>query len=431
MNPLENRLVKNAAAQPPGIVIPNYDLIFIIGQGAFGRVYLAREHLTDALRAVKVLSKQDDFLVRRELTGVRKYQCASNQHPNVINVLTVGETSDVFYYVMEIADNNNHTDNSGYEPVTLATWMARNPHSHPRQAVQIIAKLAAAVAQLHSDGLTHNDLKPENIMIVKGEPKIGDVGLIAMRDEPQRIGTPAYMTPDGRADDVFALGVILYELLTRSPAGDFPRIPPELFQKKSRALRSALGLVNRACHPDSRHRFSDAAALADAAREFERGQAAPKRSAWWLAGAAVILLSASLLFSREPDAWNINRIQPGGDVYTRLRISNARIEPAVVPPGGEVIVSFDYVLQTTPGHRIVLGLATRWGHHATIYAGTPPNGLLKSSARVVTKAPDVPEVSYYINAAVAHVLDEAALKASIEKNDAEQCWIGHAITGPR
>ena len=113
--------------------------------------------------------------------------------------------------------------------MATATEEARRKVVDARAALVLVRKLVAGVARLHEQDLAHYDLKPENILIVEGEPKIGDVGLVGpLEAAPAHSGTPLYMTPQGAADDLYALGRILYELVSGRPSGDFPRLPAEL-----------------------------------------------------------------------------------------------------------------------------------------------------------------------------------------------------------
>jgi serine/threonine protein kinase len=234
----------------PGL-IPNYELLEFVSTGGFGDVWLARERVTDMRRAFKVLFKDDPARAARDIEGVKRYQQCAHSHPNLLQILTVGETEQCFYYVMEAADNALSGTVGRYEPVTLRTRMREIGRFDGRSALRMIARLTSGVERLHRQGLAHYDLKPENVLIVEGEPKIADVGLVGrLADAPPRAGTAAYMSPPGEPSDVYALGKILYELISGRPASEFPRIPPELMAESSPELTAALRIANRACHSD-------------------------------------------------------------------------------------------------------------------------------------------------------------------------------------
>ena len=294
--------------------IPNYELLAFINGGGFGDVWLARERVTGVRRAVKVLYKSEPSRAAREIEGVRRYQRCTHNHPHLLQILTVGETERCFYYVMEAADDAGQgtggetglshrqqrlpaasdlsspqrvacgdlpavagarrgpaardptpdtevrrysADGAAYVPTTLRTLMQTRGSMNGRSALEVLRRLTSAVARLHDQSLAHHDLKPENILIVDGEPKIADVGLVAPREQPpQHAGTPLYMTPQGQADDLCALGKVLYELISGRPATDFPRLPAELVQQATPELAAAVQIANRACHSQPARRFA-------------------------------------------------------------------------------------------------------------------------------------------------------------------------------
>ena len=259
-----------ARTRDPG-PIPNYELLRFIRAGGFGAVWLARERVTGVIRAVKVLFKSERERVSRDLDGVRRYQQCAHNHPNLLQILTVGETERCFYYVMEAADSavgngqgvRAPTATETYEPLTLRRFAEQRGRLGGREALNIVSKLLAGVARLHAQNLAHYDLKPENVLLVEGEPRIADVGLVGPKDGPApHAGTPQYLTPQREANDVYALGKVLYELITGLSAADFPRLPVELLDRPARELRSAVQIANRACALDPEKRYRSVAEFA-------------------------------------------------------------------------------------------------------------------------------------------------------------------------
>ncbi|MBK9127574.1 MAG: serine/threonine protein kinase [Phycisphaerales bacterium] len=273
--------------------VPNYTLVQFVSAGGFGQVWLARESLTGVHRAVKLLDKRDAARAARELEGVRHYQRCAHNHPHLLQILTVGETETHYYCVMEAADSLRPVGDDGYEPVTLRSALDARGRWPARVALELLARLADAVSHLHQQGLRHCDLKPENVIYVGGEPKIADLGLIARPDQPAaRAGTPAYMTPEGRADDGFALGLILYELCTGNRARDFPRLPAGLLRRREVELRAAIAIFNRAAHPDPVRRYPTVGTLRrDIASAL--GRRARRRSAQML-GVGLVLVAGAI-----------------------------------------------------------------------------------------------------------------------------------------
>ncbi len=250
-------------APPPPEDIPNYRNWQFIDAGGFGKVWLAQETVTEVPRVVKALSKSDRRRADREIAGVRNYQQSAKSHPSLLQILAVGETPVHYYCVMQPADNA--AEDGTYRALTLRTWMRRQGRVAPRAALALIRHIADGVVHLHAHELAHYDLKPENILMVDGRPRIADVSLVRPRDDaPPRAGTTGYIAPSGLANDVYALGKILYELITARPAAQFPSLPNDLLDGRAPLLREAIAICNRACQPDPQRAYASARACRDA-----------------------------------------------------------------------------------------------------------------------------------------------------------------------
>jgi eukaryotic-like serine/threonine-protein kinase len=219
----------------PGQQIASYRVDRLLGRGGMGAVYAATHTGIARQVAIKVLHAEhaeDPEYTRRFLNEARAVNLI--QHPNIVDIYDVGELPDgSAYLVMEYLQ--------GQALATRMRWSGgRLGHATLRFARQIAAALAAA----HARGIVHRDLKPDNVMIV-GDPetpggeraKVLDFGLAKLGPSARAsgdvartaqfivVGTPTYMAPEQcRADesvndkaDVYALGVMLYQLLAGKP----------------------------------------------------------------------------------------------------------------------------------------------------------------------------------------------------------------------
>ena len=197
--------------------IGRYRVLRRLGQGGFGRVYLARDEELDRPVAVKVPHRR--LVARPEdaeayLTEARTV--AHLDHPHIVPVFDVGSTEECpFFFVSKYIEGR-----------TLAQQI-RKDRPAVRPAAELVATVAEALHYAHCKGLVHRDVKPGNILLdTTGQPHVADFGL-ALKEEnlgqgPKFAGTPAYMSPeqarseghrvDGRSD-IFSLGVVFYELL--------------------------------------------------------------------------------------------------------------------------------------------------------------------------------------------------------------------------
>jgi len=241
----------------------------LIGEGAFGQVWLARNMTTDCLRAVKIIPMRRSCggdPAGREITSLTRLD--SNlpaKHPNLMDIDHVGRTAEHLFYVMAPADGVSglpaSTDDD-YRPATLDSLLADGPMeagdccSHAEQ-------LLSGLAALHTAGMVHRDVKPANCLIVGGQLKLADFGLVTESDPfVSRMGTEAYMPPDGRMDtraDVYAAGLVIYEMITSLPAGRFPSLGGRAVAIAGDLSLSVLNRVAlKACQLDRERRFQDA-----------------------------------------------------------------------------------------------------------------------------------------------------------------------------
>jgi predicted Ser/Thr protein kinase len=197
-----------------------FRIIALQGHGGMGQVYRAQDLELGQLVALKFLTafRSDQRARSRLRTEVRLARQIS--HPNVCRVYDIGEATGELYLSMEYVDGED-----------LAGLLKRIGRLPVDKGIDIARKLCAGLAAAHASGVLHRDLKPGNIMIdSRGEVRIMDFGLAAVAEQQLdaadvRSGTPAYMAPEqleGREattrSDLYALGLVLYELFTGRPA---------------------------------------------------------------------------------------------------------------------------------------------------------------------------------------------------------------------
>jgi serine/threonine protein kinase len=255
--------------------IPDMELLRRIGRGGFGEVWLARNQTTGGLRAVKMILLRNTTMVDaagRELVSLsRLEQTFRFRDPNLVTIHHVGQTADHLFYIMDLADDMTGAPPScsaQYTPATLASRLDTGP-LNTDDCIRWSRQLLAALVSLHRGGLVHRDVKPSNCLLIAGELKLADFGLLTDADRTvSRVGTLAYMPPDCVMDvqaDVYAAGLVIYEMVSGSPVSRFPAIGSRAAALVADCRLSTLNrLAIAACDPDRETRFRDASAMLNA-----------------------------------------------------------------------------------------------------------------------------------------------------------------------
>lgn len=313
--------------------ISHYRLLRPLGRGGMGVVYLAmdvelgREVAIKFLHHGRAVRPADEVRFRREAQAA-----AALDHPNIGTVYEVGEHEGVRFLAMAF-----------YKGTTLAQLLDGQPDRRlsVATAASIAGQLASALAAAHAAGIVHRDLKPENIMVLPdGRVKLLDFGLArrldaqTLTEEGMAVGTAAYMAPEQlqgqRTDtsaDLWALGVVLYEMLTgRKPFGGeragmvhsiLHEEPPPLREDRPDAPPVLEGIVSHCLvkKPGDRRPAADVVTELQAAGLWSSGSdtvTLPRRRTlralqtlrpWWIAAAAIVLVAVALavfLLTRKP-----------------------------------------------------------------------------------------------------------------------------------
>ena len=202
---------------PGTLIADRYRITSPLGRGGMGEVFRADDLTLGQPVALKFLpdSMIDKSMLERFRNEVRIARRIS--HPNVCRVYDIGEADNHVFLSMEYVDGEDFSS------------LLRRIGLLPREkALEIARKVCAGLAAAHDKGVLHRDLKPSNIMLdARGEVLIMDFGLAGLVHEIEdvRSGTPAYMAPEQLAgrevtarSDIYALGLVLYELFTGKPA---------------------------------------------------------------------------------------------------------------------------------------------------------------------------------------------------------------------
>jgi eukaryotic-like serine/threonine-protein kinase len=266
-------------------IAPGFRILGELGRGGMGSVYKVWQVRLKRVVAVKVI-RADAYA---DSGAAARFQAEAEaaarlQHPNIVQVFEVGEHEGMAYLVLE------YQAGGGLD--RRLAGMLQDPHDSAR----LIETLARAIHYAHQNGIVHRDLKPANVLLTDdGIPKISDFGLAKLLEQDDRLtqvgdilGTPSYMAPEqvrGSSDgitpatDVYALGAILYEMLTGRPPfkgttalstmEQVSSIEPLAPAKLHRHTPRDLNIVCLKClQKDPRRRYASALDLADDLRRF-------------------------------------------------------------------------------------------------------------------------------------------------------------------
>jgi serine/threonine-protein kinase len=276
-------------APPGGPAVPGYEVLGVLGRGGMGVVYKARQIALNRVVALKMIlagrhaAPTEVARFHREALAIARLQ-----HPNVVQIFEVGECDGLPFFALEYCPGGSLTKKTAGHP--LPKW----------EAAELVETLAGAIHTAHRCGIIHRDLKPSNVLLTEdGTVKVTDFGLakeLGAANGPTvsgtLLGTPAYMAPEqasGRAGevgppaDVYALGAILYELLTGRPpfvaetpletlalvVDQVPERPRRFNPSVDRPLEA---VCLKCLEKDPADRYPSAGALAEELAAYRRGE---------------------------------------------------------------------------------------------------------------------------------------------------------------
>lgn len=312
----------------PGMVLDGrYEIVRELGAGNIGIVYLARDLRTKKQVAVKLLlekslrNKVAVQMFRREAEALARI----GEHPGIVGITDVGELPDGQpYFVMQYV-----------EGITLSKAIRATPKGLYQERVLDILELAAeALSTAHGEGIVHRDLKPDNIMLQRlsgGREvvKIIDFGVARVRDsevaksmvDPLFVGTPLYMSPEQlrreeptTASDIYALGVIVYEMLMGRHPFEGAESPQQLLEWQKKGVQVAPSALRRGL-PEEADKVILKALSYDASKRYRTAREFSEKLAWallkarrprrwiiWLVAAALLVAGLAVALWLRPDA---------------------------------------------------------------------------------------------------------------------------------
>jgi WD40 repeat protein/tRNA A-37 threonylcarbamoyl transferase component Bud32 len=273
----------------PHPTLPGYEILGELGRGGMGVVYQARQiRLNRAVALKMILAGQHAGAEAAARFLAEAEAVAKLQHPNIVQIFHIDEHAGCPYFEMEFVGGGS-----------LAAQLDGAPRP-PRAAARLVETLSRAMAEAHRHGVVHRDLKPGNILLThEGVPKVADFGLAKLLNVESGLtrtdsvlGSPSYMAPEqaegktkdvGPAADIYALGTILYELLTGRPPFRGATVLETLEQVKTAEPvpptrlvpglpRDAETIALKCLQKGPAKRYESAAALAEDLRRYRAGE---------------------------------------------------------------------------------------------------------------------------------------------------------------
>jgi len=253
-----------AALQSKQVKIGDYILTGKIGQGGIAEIYRARQASLNRDVAIKILFSKlssDPELVRRFQR--ESMVIARLNHPNIVHVIDKGKAGNRYYFVMEYVDGTSLREVIESTRIPLKTKL------------EMVAQVCKALDYAHKNGVIHRDIKPANILIDRqGNPRVADFGIAQIVGTPDSemtssdviMGTLSYMSPEQKVSstnvdhttDIYAMGVIIYEILvSKKPLGRF-KLPSEVNKQIDPVFDE---IVQRCLAQDAKDRFQSAVEL--------------------------------------------------------------------------------------------------------------------------------------------------------------------------
>lgn len=360
-------------------LLAGYEVIDLIGRGGMGAVYRGRHRRLDREVAIKILPLEVAGDPDRRERFIREARAmAKLQHPGIVTVFNADEAGEEFLFIeMELVDGPD------------LDKLMRSKALSTAEALDIVTQIGEALEFAHGLDIVHRDIKPANILRQReGRVKVADFGLVKMGDDPNSasltrstisLGTPDYLAPEAKTmgsanvdhrADIYALGVVLYQLLTG-------KLPVGAWEAPS-TLNAEVGeevdrIVTRALQNDREKRYQEIGEMARDLRaawnarsgqkteivEIAPGRAEARPPRRWskllLAGlllTAAAGLAAAIWLSKEPP------LPPSEPLPPTPWTSGLTVGPGEFT-GGEVVIKINLPRNVEPVHEIEIRPRTR------------------------------------------------------------------------
>jgi eukaryotic-like serine/threonine-protein kinase len=340
----------------------HYEILSLLGAGGMGEVYLAEDTKLDRKVAIKFLASDSTGDSQANKRLIREARAAARlDHPNICAIHEVGDIDDRAFIVMQYLEGD-----------TLAARAARKP-MELRESLDVAVAVADAIAEAHSRGIIHRDIKPQNIMLTtRGQAKVMDFGLAKvitqksfveseakteslLTEQGMIIGTVPYMSPEqvngqpvDTRSDIFSFGAVLYEMVNGRPAFGGSSAMATLaavLHKEPEALPATVPTelaktIMRCLRKDPSQRYQSMEEVKAALEELRAVSQSPRQMSTpfrdrmnWIAWAAMLLVIVLLALF----AWRPWRIGPGPIVATALTtLPGVERSPSFNPDGSQV-----------------------------------------------------------------------------------------------
>jgi serine/threonine-protein kinase len=333
-----------------------YEITALIGAGGMGEVYRARDTRLTREVAIKVLPPElarDEEFVQRFMREANT--AASLDHPNIINIYNVDAQDGMYYIVMRLAQGETLRD------------VLRRGRLAPRRLLAIMGQLADALGYAHQKGIIHRDIKPANIMVGENDRvTLMDFGIakalsgLRITRTGTAIGTPEYMSPEqfkgedvGPRTDIYALGIVLYELLTGTVPfkGETSHVvshkhvydpPPPPRQHDPQIPPAVEAVVLRCLEKQPVARYQTAGEMFAALRvAVESAITGPRPQVQATGGPLKLVLSTGQEYPVGPGVVSIGRGSGNTIVINNTQVSRQHAEIRSETGGGSVLIDFD------------------------------------------------------------------------------------------